>query len=553
MSETQMTGDQLPHLRLASTPLIPNVLDKTPRLRLLVGVTMIMAAGWGIRGAFGHSRGAMMPGAMLGLSLAACSMREDWWRRGAVIGFLCAIGWGFGGTSSYGLLIGYSQGGSLLNSVYGYTGLFIVGALYSGIGAALLALGLTAPRSLLDRFLWPIILIYLSWLLLDCVEWKGWNATAWSLETFAQDQTRPKEETLWLYDTLWLHTAVALVLGIMFWVCVPRWREAASLVVLLSSAWFLSMFLLIRTLGLRINPSRGDAWAGCLGLVLAFLGWYARRRNRAAVRLILYGLLAGGLGFVGGEFIQALGKAKWGPIGHYPILQEFGYWTVMEQTFGGVMGFGIALAVLRLMRGHLDVPDEDSPGSWFNEFSVFILLGVMFAFNFRTNFFSFWIKSEELPKLILGLPAGQILSGVAVMILLLLAVALYRQRKGYLDIAPQTAHGKIQLLALLIIWMVMAIYIMLPRIGLPTSLMFFAELGIGTLMILLSGKTPVTVYPERAKNAESLTWAVGWKHLALWALVPLIIGGLAWTTLKLEIPVKQIRFPGFAPAATPPG
>ena len=166
-------------------------------------------------------------------------------------------------------------------------------------------------QSTLDRFLWPIILIYLSWLLLDCVEWKGWNATAWSLETFAQDQTRPKEETLWLYDTLWLHTAVALVLGIIFWVCVPRWRAAASLVILLSSAWFLSMFLLIRTLGLRINPSRGDAWAGCLGLVLAFLGWYAWRRNRAAVRLILYGLLAGGLGFVGGEFIQALGKAKW--------------------------------------------------------------------------------------------------------------------------------------------------------------------------------------------------------------------------------------------------
>ena len=63
----------------------------------------------------------------------------------------------------------------------------------------------------------------------------------------------------------------------------------------------------------------------------------------------------------------------------------------------------------------------------------------------------------------------------------------------------------------------------------------------------------MTVHPERAKNAESRTWAVGWKHLALWALVPLIIGGLAWTTLKLEIPVKQIRFPGFAPAVTPPG
>ena len=78
MSETQTNGDQLPHPRRASTTQVANLLDQTPRLRLLVGVTMIMAAGWGIRGAFGHSRGAMMPGAMLGLSLAACSLRADW-------------------------------------------------------------------------------------------------------------------------------------------------------------------------------------------------------------------------------------------------------------------------------------------------------------------------------------------------------------------------------------------------------------------------------------------------------------------------------------------
>ena len=521
----------------------------TTALRMLVGVTMIMAAGWGIRGAFGHSRGAMMPGAMIGLSLAACAMRADWWRRGAIIGFLCSIGWGFGGTSSYGLLIGYSQGGTLLNSAFGYTGLFIVGALYSGIGAALLALGLTAPRSLLDRFLWPMILIYLSWLLMDWIEWNGWNATVWSLEFYSK-ASKDAIETQWLYDTLWLHVAVALILSIVFWACVPHWREATSLFILLPVAWFVSMFLLIRVLGLRINPSRGDAWAGCLGIVLMFLGWYSQRRNQAAVMLILYGLLAGGLGFAGGEFIQALGRSKWGPIGWYPVLQEFGYWTVMEQTFGGVMGLGIALAVLRLKHGQLEEPKEDSPGSWFNEFSVFILMGVLFAFNFRTNFLSFWIKSEQVTELVLGLPSGQVLSGVVIMILLLLAVALHRHRKGYIDIVPQTAQGKIQLLTLLVIWMVMTIYIMLPRTGLPTSLMFFAELGLGTLMILFSGRTPVTVPSELAQNAESPVWNVGWRHLVLWALVPLYLGSLAWMTIQLEIPAKQIRFPD--PATSSP-
>ena len=327
-------------------------------IRLIIAVTLIMAAGWGIRGAFGHSRGAAMPGAMLGLSLAVVSMRADWWRRGAILGFLGAIGWAFAGTASYGLLVGYSQGGSWLNSAYGYAGLFIVGGLYGGIGGALLALGFTAPRSLLDKFLWPMIGIYCAWLLL---EWFGLNA--WSLNLYAKDPVRPFE-TIWLYDTLWLDAAASLLLSLILWGLVPRWREATGLTALLSIAWFAGMAVLIWAIGLRMNPSRGDAWAGCVGMLFAFLYWYWSRNNRVATMLILYGTLAGGFGFVLGEFVQALGKAKWGPIGQFPVLQEFGYWTIMEQTLGGAMGFGISVAILRLIRGQLAAPVEDCPSSW---------------------------------------------------------------------------------------------------------------------------------------------------------------------------------------------
>ena len=63
-------------------------------VQLLVAVPLIMAAGWGIRGSFGHSRGAAMPGGMLGLCLAVMSMRADWWKRGAILGFqeMCPLG-----------------------------------------------------------------------------------------------------------------------------------------------------------------------------------------------------------------------------------------------------------------------------------------------------------------------------------------------------------------------------------------------------------------------------------------------------------------------------
>ncbi len=494
-----------------------------------------MAAGWGIRGAFGHSRGAAMPGAMLGLSIAVCSLRADWWRRTAILGFLGAIGWGFAGTASYGLLIGYSQGGSWLNSAYGYTGLFLVGGLYGGIGAALLSMGLCAPRSLLDKFLWPIVLVYCTWLLLD---WMGWKT--WSLELFAKSPELPNE-TKWLYDTLWLHTACSLALSCILWAVVPKWREATSLIAILSFAWFAGMFLLVESSGFRINPSRGDAWAGCLGMLVAWMFRFWNQGNRVAILLIGYGTLSGGTGFVFGEFIQAIGKAKWGPIGVFPVLQEFGYWTIMEQTLGAMMGIGISLAAIRLIQGQVAAPVEDVPSSWFDSFALFILLGVLFAFNFRTNYAS-WLKTKMVSEETLNLPSGMVLSCIAMAVLCLLAFAIFRQKRGKLDLAPSTTLGKSQFLAILFLWMVMAIYMLLPRVGFPTSIMFFIELIAGTFLLLSVAPHPIRVSSGSERGSDSTHWRLGRFHFLLWALVPFAIAGLAWLTMRLELPVKQIRF-----------
>ncbi len=512
-----------------------SLLSRTATFRLITAAALVMAAGWGIRGAFGHSRGAMMPGAMLGLTLAACCGRRDWWHRGAIIGFLCAIGWGFGGTSSYGLLIGYSMGGSVTNSLYGYACLFLVGALYSGIGASFLAIALTTRRSFLERCLWPIIIVYVTWLLLEF-----FGIQSWSLQRYAKDPDNPTQ-TAWLYDTLWICAVAALVHGAWMWAFVPRWRPVGLLIAMLSVGWLVAIFLLIKVTGIRLNPSRGDAWAGCLGIQAALLGYFWYQRNRAALMLTLYGLLAGGSGFVVGDFVQALGRAKWGPIGSYPILQEFGYWTIMEQTFGCFMGAGIALGIARLIRGNLLPPVEDEPGGWLNSFCAFVLLGVMFAFNFLTNFEQ-WLKIEQIPIEVLGVPVGWVLGTVVVMILLLLAIALVRQRTGRLHLLPHSSLGKVQLLALLVIWMVLAIYLMLPRAGLPTSLMFFAAIGIGTLLILLVPETPVKDSLWPYVDAESTTWNVGRRHLVMWIAVPAVLWLLAELTMQLQIPVQQFRF-----------
>ncbi len=513
-------------------------------LPLLLASTLIMAAGWGIRGSFGHSRGAMMPGAMLGLTIAVCAMREEWWKRAAIIGFLSSIGWGFGGTSSYGLLIGYSMGGTTINSLYGYASLFLVGSLYCGIGAGFLALALTAKRSLLESAVAPMVVLYSVWLLLDFM-----GATEWSLERFAKNPDNPNQ-TPWLYDTLWLHACVATLLGALF-IAFPRHKEVGGLIALLGFSWLASMFLLVGLTGFRINPSRGDAWAGCLGIQtgLAYFLW--SRRNRAALLLTGYGLLAGGYGFAVGCFLQALGRGKWGPIGEFPVLQEFGYWTIMEQFFGGVMGAGMALGVLRLRRGRIVAPEEDVPPAAFNYLAAFVLLGMLFVFNSQTNIARL-LKTDQIPHLTLGFDSHSVLIGVEIAVLGLLAFALWRVYQGKLHCYPQTEIARAQLLALVVVGMVVSLYLMLPGNALPTSLMIYGSLIVGGAMLVGAYNEPSPACREEMPSVggelmngalvNDRVWKLGWRHWLLWCFIPICLLALALATMQLEIPVRQFRF-----------
>ena len=514
-------------------------------LYLILACGLIMAAGWGIRGSFGHSRGAMMPGAMLGLTLAACSLRSDWWHRSAILGFLAMIGWGFGGVSSYGLLIGYSMGGTYTNSLYGLASLFLVGSLYCGIGAGFLALGLTERRRLLESAVIPMIAVYATWLLL---EFSG--ATAWGYKLFAKESS-DSLQTAWLYDVLWLPTLVALLYGIVFSVGPAKYREVGRLVFMLSAGWWLATALLIGLLGLRINPGRSEAWAGCLGVQLALIVFLWRRNNRAGLMLTSYGLLSGGLGFALGDFIQALGRAKWGPIGMYPALQEFGYWTVMEQFFGLCMGIGVGLAAVRLIRGRIARPDEDSDSALLNGFSVFCLLGLLSAFNSRT-IIAAWLKAETMPELTMGFSSVGVLWACRVLALAWLAFAIVRVTRGKLDCLPQSALGKSQTLCLLVTGMVLSLYLMLPGLPLPTVLMFFVAIGIGlAIVVSLPQQRPEDDAAPVPVAADSPAWNLGWKHWGLWCMAPVLLLLLARGVMRLEMPAKQIRFPVPLPDVRP--
>ena len=85
-----------------------------------------------------------------------------------------------------------------------------------------------------------------------------------------------------------------------------------------------------------LNEPREESWAGLLASALAFLAWYYLKRPKEGPflpgRFALWGLVGGGLGFGGGALWMACGDAL-------PVPQQwFGWWKMMEFTFGGLLG-----------------------------------------------------------------------------------------------------------------------------------------------------------------------------------------------------------------------
>src|SRR5215831_21419529 len=99
-----------------------------------------MAYGWAYRGTVGSEPGATVPGALLGLTLCLGSGRPDWHHRAAVAGLFGAIGWAWGGSLSYMEQTFYTLSGSFPDVLYGYTMLFFLGGLRTGIKKTILGI-----------------------------------------------------------------------------------------------------------------------------------------------------------------------------------------------------------------------------------------------------------------------------------------------------------------------------------------------------------------------------------------------------------------------------
>jgi hypothetical protein len=479
---------------------------------------LAMSLGWGIRGDYGHEAGAMLPGALLALAIVLMAGRADWLARASTLAMLGALGWAFGGQMSYGIVIGYTAAGTLPDVAYGFASLFLIGALWGGIGAAILGLGLTWERGRLENFVVPLVTLYLVWKLLD------WTTVTERLEARQA-----------FHDTDWVAALAALLVGLAFYIAGTRWREPARLIMLLAGGWWAGYGLLTLLLGLRMTPPRSDNWAGCLGLAVALFLYLWREGNRAAWLLAGYGLLAGGLGFAIGDFVQMLGRAGWGPIGSLAALQQLDYWKWMERLFGLIMGIGGGLGARRLVREGLMPVALEPPGRRLRGFSLAVLLIVMPWENFDTNV-RVWLERGQFSESLLGVePRGWILL-IALALTGLLLTAIRRHLDCTLRLVPESPAGRAQLLFLGLLWLFVggdftrAVSHLNTRGILSVHVGFWLSAILLTLMVVLIRVEPRSTI-ETFKDATDRGWRYGRTLMLGWLIVPLLILLLARLTL----------------------
>ena len=501
----------------------------------LIGIVLsglAMSVGWGFRGDYGHEAGAMVPGALLGLSICLASGRRDWWQRSTIMAMCGAIGWAFGGQMSYGRVIGYTASSSLPDVAYGYGCLFLIGGLWAGIGSAILALSVTQSRSYLERFAGPLIALWLVWFAMDLSGLTGWLAEMW-----------------YLNDTDWFAALPALLVAGVYAVIVPRSRPACFFIMLLAGGWWAGYIILTGLLGLHMTPPRSDNWSGCVGLFVAIVFYLIREKNRAALNVTLYGFLAGGIGFAVGDFVNMLGRAQWGPIGHFDTLRDLDYWKWMEQLFGMIMGVGVGLAFLRCMRRKLVPPVEDQSSRNLNTVGLLFLLLVMMWSNLFKNV-RHWAKGNHIPEHFFGIQTEWWFLLVGLMLSAMILVAIVRLRRQDLPLAPSSEFGRGQLLFLIILWIAIAGAFTQAFPGMARKGVFFVHTtfwisgGICSVIVLgLSGKSKRRPEPQIA--ASDQFWKLGMRRWISWLLVPALIILLAYLTISSHdepMPGSHLRF-----------
>lgn len=284
--------------------------------------------GWGIRGQYGHETGAMIAGLLVGLALTRLLCPGA-----PAVPVLRAVAWGtvaigFGGSMTYGQTVGLTHDPELVGNWaalrWGMLGLSIKGGLWIGFAGLFLGMGLGGVR-----YRTRDVLVALLGALALC-------ALGIRLLNEPYDPAQHILPRIYFSDD---------------W----RWEPGATL-----------------------KPRR-EVWGGFLFALAGLLAYTRWRRDPLAVRLALWGILGGAVGFPLGQSLQAFhawnldyfhsgGWAKIDPL--------INWWNFMETTFGATMGAALG-AGLWFNRNRIRL--ADATGAPLSPVLEWSLLGVHVA------------------------------------------------------------------------------------------------------------------------------------------------------------------------------
>jgi len=496
-------------------------------LCLFCGVAM--AYGWGWRGSYGHKAGAMLPGALVAMAACLGSARQDWYRRCAVAGLFGAVGWSVGGSLSNMEHTFYVMSNSLPDVAFGFACIGLIGALWAGVGGAILSLAFTQPRSELQRFVGPLTAVAVALPLVFLYAAFNPEQTQ-AVYRFSQQHLPPGD---------WFSPLIVLIVSGIYWLVRPKDRPAAGLFFLCAAAWWIGFLGLAKYGGLRLAPpNRAETWAGLLGVQAALLYHLVRQKNRAGVMLTLYAMLAGCIGFILAVFVYVPISAEWGPI---PLIAP---WKTAEETFGLFMGIGVALGIARLRHGGLAASREDKDRAPLDFFAAFVLLIVMMWLNLYKNVRDWGpYRYDILPEgTMYGLSAPQWFFVIGVLWTMLALYCLVQYRRRRLMLIPGTTFekGALLFIVILLVSLVGVAFHRFPDWLIKSNVVFseasYWILGLVTLWLLLARSSEgkqAGPPPTPGVPVDDTRWRVGRRYWLLWVCVPVLIAVV--TALSLAV------------------
>lgn len=494
----------------------------------LVGI-LSMGLGWRVRGQFGHEIGAAMPGALLAMVLVLLSGRADWQRRLHFFALFGALGWAFGGSMSYMKVVGFTHSSDSPTVLYGYAALFLVGFLWASLGGAGTALPAVLSSERLASLFPALAAVFIAWFLQDViVDWTGFMKTPVD-ELGARVTAAPG---LGRYDCDWLQATVAIAAVVVLAFVRRRIDPGTSLVLHLAVGWWLGFVMLVLLLGLRLNPPRGDNWAGCVGVVAGVLVFCRRQQlSRLALITLMTGFL-GGAAFCLGQMIKTSCIATGA---------DWGWHTVMEWSHGLLLGLATLIVLTPLIRTGGQVADHKFP-RWTEIFALLFVLWVIPYMNFRKSPALILKNVKGMPEKPFGLQLVSDLlpsrgwigwyDALYLLMGLMLLTLLVRQYRRGASIVPESWTGKGHLLYLVVLWIVALLSFVHELPGLRPMLLAMQWLIFAAAIVctwgLIAGTPRASVPEARAETPVSesrFAWVIA---LGLALLVVSSLAGWGW-------------------------